>query len=193
MIKQPKTSHILALPVFFLLSHFLTPLSKQKKSTVSFPVSDVHDFLESTTVDACHRSLTFPSLCTDVDDLGCSVTPQPGTRSDVVFWYRMGPYAGARVWSWRYQLSGMSQGLFRQRFFSARVSIQEHPLSFWRFKIKLLQATVWGDFTEMLTTSPPVQQYQWWNPLTLARVVYLDMWWLDLLSWPLWVFQKAFR
>lgn len=80
-----KTSHILALLVIVYCPTFLTHLSKQKKSTVSFPVSDVHDFLESTTVDACHRSLTFPSLCTDVDDLGCSVTPQPGTWSDVVF------------------------------------------------------------------------------------------------------------
>lgn len=163
---------------------------------MSFTVSDVHDFLESTTVDTCHRSLTFPNLCTDVDDLGCSVTPQPGTQSDVVFWYRMGPYAGAPLCSsliLEIPAFRNESGTFSTAFFSARVSVQEHLLSFWHFKTKLSQATVWGDFTEMLTTSPPVQQYQWWNLLTLARFVYLDMWWLDLLSWPLWGFQKAFR
>lgn len=37
--------------------------------------------------------------CADVDDLGCSVTPRPGTQSDVVYWYGMGPYAGAPLCS----------------------------------------------------------------------------------------------
>lgn len=151
------------------------------------------DILESTTADTCHRILTFPKSV-QMLTIWAVLWLLHGLRLEVwcgfMIWH--GPIC--RCFSLlRSDLEDTSfQEWVRDSFDVFCLSLQEH-LSFWRFKTKLFYGTVWRDFTEILTTSPTVQQYQWWNPVTLAWIVYLDMWWLDLLSWPLWVFQKAFR
>lgn len=73
------------------------------------------DILESTTAEKCHRSLTFPKSVQMLMIWAVLWLHGPGLSlmwfSDMA-WAHMQVLLSAQVWSWRYQLSGMSQGQF---------------------------------------------------------------------------------